>query len=297
MKSLIFLIACFFQINTFAQLIKMDYYPEQPKEVSDDDYQIGKRTLQRTYEKIKEDNHKLYSTTYWNVASAYTRMGANPDKIYQLFLKAKEEGNEGFCTAINFSLELCEGDFKKSRYYRALGERYVDLIKECKGINALAPSIIEMEQGKETMDLTGLNESLIDRLIQMMEKDQRFRGDSYSNLKKNWEMQKTLDLEVQEELIKIFEKDGYPGKDMVGNKYQDYACLMLEHVGDLKSQEKYLSIIIESLKKNQVSKDPVRMLIDRMYTTKTGKQIFGSHAGYPYADDEVIKEIEQKYGL
>jgi len=96
----------------------------------------------------------------------------------------------------------------------------------------------------------------------------------------------------------LFNKFGYPGKSIVGdNEYQDYTCLLVEHGQTLENQKKWFEIIAKALKNEELHKNPVRMLIDRIHWKEPGKQIFGSHAGIPFDNEEVIKAIEEKYGL
>ena len=96
----------------------------------------------------------------------------------------------------------------------------------------------------------------------------------------------------------MFNKFGYPGKSIVGdNEYKDYTCLLVEHGQTLENQKKWFEIIAKALKNEELHKNPVRMLIDRIHWKEPGKQIFGSHAGIPFDNEEVIKAIEEKYGL
>jgi hypothetical protein len=39
------------------------------------------------------------------------------------------------------------------------------------------------------------------------------------------------------------------------------------------------------------------MLLDRIYSKKTGFQIFGSQVGVPFSDDRTIEEVKRKYKL
>lgn len=146
------------------------------------------------------------------------------------------------------------------------------------------------------VDLTNLNVNLIDTLIAMMERDQKFRykNSEYDN---NTAEQSRLDNKNQIQLAQVFDKYGYPGRSIVGDKFMDYACLIFEHGGNLDFQEKYFSMISDALKINQVDKSVVRMLIDRIHWKKTGKQIFGSHIGVPFDNDKLIQEIKDRYSL
>ena len=122
--------------------------------------------------------------------------------------------------------------------------------------------------------------------------------DSFYRYKTEWdERQRKLDMDVQLELTEILNTYGYPGKSLVGENYMNYACLMIEHGGELEYQEKYLPMVAEALKNGELEKNYVRMLIDRIHWKKTNKQIFGSQNGVPFDTDEVIREFKAKYNL
>ncbi len=145
------------------------------------------------------------------------------------------------------------------------------------------------------MDLKGLNEDIVDQLIVLADKDQRFRFSSTSN-KDNWEAQNKLNMEVQLALAKLFDKHGYPGLSVVGEKYAGEACLLLEHGGQLAHQEKYYPLVAEAFKNGEAPRPYVLMLDDRIHWKKTKEQIFGSHVGVPLDSDAVIERVKKQLG-
>jgi len=281
-------------IHTFAfgqEEIRMDFIPEKLTAVTSEDYTKGRYMLQNTYQTIREDGGKLTYTDYWNVAFSYAHMGVNKETIFGLLQRFKAIDSKSFCEYVNFQIRK-DKDIRKTKFYELLGEKYTHFVSDCEGIEINRRSLAEIMKEKEGLDLTGLNESLIDQLINMLYKDQYYRREvGYTD------GQKKLDEEVQIELVKIFDKYGYPGQSLVGEKYRNYACFLLEHGGTMENYEKYFPLVAGALTNGELDKPPVRMLIDRIHWRKTGKQIFGSHAGKPFDTEDVIAGYKKKYNL
>jgi len=294
MKTLMTTIICVIAMNVYSQDIEIGYIPEQREGITDEKYNKGKKALEYVYKNLKKE-YKLTQSTYWNLAAGFNYMGEEPEHIYNLLVSAKKVNPKGFCIVMDVNLH--GRDIKSSPFYKTIGDRFLNLVADCNEADIKPETLEELFAKKESLDLTGLNEPLIDRLILLMEKDRRYRGRSMKYMKENKEAWIKLDTEARADLIKIFEEYGYAGKDIVGEKYQDYMCLFLEHVGKLNAQEKYLPLVVDAYKNKQLTDMPLKMLIDRIYSTKTNTQIFGSHGGVPYADDKTIAEVKEKYGL
>jgi len=294
-KNLLVLIALLAvsKITIAQQGIVMDYIPEKKTNVSVEDYTRGKNFLLNTYTSINDHNGELVYADYWNVASAYVFMSINKDKILDLLKTAKSMNSNSFCTIANHQIKVVyDGNIEQSKFYKLLGNDYVDLLAGCEGIELRRRSLAVMMKEKEDINLRGLNESLIDQLIKLMYKDGYYRREVGYN-----EGQKKLDAEVQIAIAKIFDEYDYPGKSLVGKKYMNYACMLLEHGGTMENFAKYFPIVAKALKEEEVEKPYVRMLIDRIHWRKTGKQIFGSHAGIPFDSDKIIADYKNKYDL
>jgi hypothetical protein len=70
--------------------------------------------------------------------------------------------------------------------------------------------------------------------------------------------------------------------------------MIIQH-SNLNSQEKYLAMIHAAVQAGELSEAPLKMLLDRIYTKKTGKQIFGSQLNVPFADQSVIESVKERY--
>jgi hypothetical protein len=289
MKELLISILLGF-ILQFATAQKMGFIPPYTKGVSEEDYNKGKYILENTYKSMEEHGDVVYAD-YWNIAVGYSYMDYDKDEILDLLKKSKAEDAESFCAIINHGKK----EIKSGKLNKLLGDDFQKLIADCENIGQPQPMKSSL---KEKSHYEGLNYDLIVQLDAMMINDQKYRRDEdvLTNQAK-WAKQKALDEENQQLLKSIFEEYGYPGKSLVGEKYNDYACLILEHGGDLEFQEKWFPTVIAAMKKGEVEKNMVRMLIDRIHWKKTGKQIFGSQIGKPMEEEKIIREIQLKYGL
>lgn len=294
MKSTILILALFITSFSYSQNIILDYYPEYNGLVSNDEYKKGKNILSNAYRQIKEGNNNIIYVDYWNVAVAFSYMGADKVKIMAYLVKSKRMNHDDFCKYVNY--QISHVGLTETPLYKALGESYIDMISDCAGIEIKRYTLEYLNEKKLKMDLDGLNEKLIDRLIICFIKDNRYRY-SHEEYEKNKLKQDAFDIENELELTKIFDEYGYPGKNLVGVEFMNFSCMILEHGGDLDLKEKYLPLVVYAFQNGQMDKPYLTMLIDRIHWRKTGKQIFGSHSGVPFDTDEVISEIKKKHKL
>ncbi|MEO1258906.1 MAG: DUF6624 domain-containing protein [Bacteroidota bacterium] len=289
MKAFIIaLLLGFFLQKTHAQ--EIGFIPEITAEVSQEDYNKGKYILENSYKAIEESGDWVYAD-YWNIAVGYSYMNFDRDQIIELLEKSKKEDVESFCAIIHHGKK----EIKEGKFYQLLGDDFLELIADCKNIGVPSPRKSRL---KAKSFYNGLNYDLIVQLDAMMQKDQKYRRDDdlLSN-KLKWQKQKALDDENTQALKTIFENNGYPGKSVVGEEFKDYAALIYEHSGDLEFQEKYFPLIIKAMNKKELTKNMVRLIIDRLQLKKTGKQIFGTQVGVPMHEEKLIREIQMKYGL
>lgn len=281
-------------LNLFGQEIDLNHFPTKTSQVTDEEYRKGKHILTNSYQAIKEDNRKLVYLDYWNIAIGSSLMGEDEEVVFKLLETSKIKAPSKFCQIVQKGIETKNGNVEELQFYRLFGDRFIKLISDCSSLTI--NDINSKQDPKLGVDLTNLNVTLIDSLIVMMERDQKYRFKK-SEYEKNWDEQTRLDNTNQVQLRQVFEKYGYPGRSIVGEKFMDYACLIFEHDGSLVFQEKYFPTVLEAAKNNQVDKSIVRLLVDRIHWKKTGKQIFGSQIGVPFDNEKVIQEIKDKYKL
>jgi hypothetical protein len=120
-----------------------------------------------------------------------------------------------------------------------------------------------------------------------------------------WRIQDRLDSLNLLQVIAIFDKYGYPGDSLVGNKYNAVAWLVVQHAG-LKYQEKYLPLIKAAAEKNQLPMADLALLIDRIEMLNGRPQIYGSQLNcdinnvctvYKILDEANVNKLRAGVGL
>ncbi|KQX08882.1 DUF6624 domain-containing protein [Flavobacterium sp. Root420] len=76
-------------------------------------------------------------------------------------------------------------------------------------------------------------------------------------------------------ISKILDEKGWVGKDVVGSQANQTLFLVIQH-GDLKTQQKYLPMMREAVKKGSAKASSLALLEDRIALREGRKQIYGS---------------------
>jgi len=110
-----------------------------------------------------------------------------------------------------------------------------------------------------------------------------------------WTLQSAADSINTLRIIEIIDKDGYPGKSVVGPGLASTAFLVIQHA-DLEVQEKYLPIITEAADEGEVNWSSVALLVDRVNTRNDRPQIYGSQVSSdPETGESFFFEIAEPY--
>jgi hypothetical protein len=81
-----------------------------------------------------------------------------------------------------------------------------------------------------------------------------------------------------EKVTKILDTKGWVGKDKVGGQANQTLFLVIQHA-DIKTQQKYLPMMREAVKKGNASSSSLALLEDRVALREGKKQIYGSQIG------------------
>lgn len=81
-----------------------------------------------------------------------------------------------------------------------------------------------------------------------------------------------------EKVTKILNTKGWVGKDKVGEKANQTLFLVIQHA-NIETQQKYLPMMREAVKKGNASSSELALLEDRVALRKGKKQIYGSQIG------------------
>jgi hypothetical protein len=262
------------------------FVPAKPDHISESDYRQGLLILKNAHQQLVDDNFRITAHDYWNFATAYSTMGQPKELVYDFLFKSKYTGRELFCDVVKRYHQSRKG-IDSTRFYKLIGHEYRLLVQDCSDLAT-----------KDTFDIDDYiaankyDSKLVHRLHDLLVSDQQFR----KNLRENVADQQIVDHENIREAESIINAYGYPGTSMVGTKFDFVIWIVIQHA-DLSFQEKYLQTIAETVEKGELNKTPLKMLLDRIYHRKTGKQIFGSQVGVPFADDKIIEDVRLKYRL
>ena len=284
MKIALFI--CLEIISWTTTLSQENFIPERPSNVSESDFRNGEQILKNSYQQIAEDDFRIFSSDYWNFATAYYKMGQPKEMVYDYLFKARYTDRKRFCEIVNYYHKSKYG-LDSTGFYKLLGEDYRMLVSDC---SELASE--EFFNIDDYIEKYNYDKLLIYKLNEILEEDQKRRQWKNEDLKKQIEIDDINIIRAEEIIIKY----GYPGTKMVGAKFEFVIWIVIQHSA-LNFQEKHLSLIVKAVEEKQLGKTPLRMLLDRIYSKKTGFQIFGSQVGIPFSDDRTIEEVKLKYKL
>ncbi len=140
--------------------------------------------------------------------------------------------------------------------------------------------LIQKIEGKIAL----LDQDLREKLLMMMERDQRYRGivqqlaqehdwDSHQ-ITSYWESQKALDSLNLIDLKKIFITYNYPGESLVGD-LSGVGYFILQRA-DIATQHQYLPLLKMAANEGEISWSTLATFIDRLKVTEGMEQIFGT---------------------
>lgn len=149
------------------------------------------------------------------------------------------------------------------------------------------PFLEKVKENKEKAE-ANLNKPLVRQLDSIYSDDQSYRK-KIDEVQKKYgmkskeiqELWKTINLNDSINLLKvkaILDKYGWPGPDEVGNQGSTTIFLVIQHA-DLKTQQKYLPVMREAVKKGKAQGSSLALLEDRVAIREGKKQIYGSQIG------------------
>jgi hypothetical protein len=253
--------------SIFNSLIAQNrYYPIKPDNIEQGTFDYYKNMLDAAYEK-----NDLYV-----VGIALANMGENKDLVYKVFNQAVEEKPANCYAVHSFNNLLIQKDFKTTLTKLSLE----DWQKLCAKCLILMDSVefnrihdererIHKEHNAVffKIDSSKLNLDLMNRLSEIMKKDQFYRIQmsfaTPEQTKELWQKQNEVDEENLKEIEDIIKKYGFPTKYNVGDKC-DVAIYVLHHCSDIKIHEKYLSVIEALVAKKELEAGMLNMFKNRI---------------------------------
>jgi hypothetical protein len=267
-------------------------YPSKGDHVSDSAYRHGKYVLESAYAQIGEREAWNYAD-YWNVAVAYSKMGVDDAEVLAILEKSYQTDPTAFCELWDHVSQ------DKIVPYSRFGKQAAQLAARCKDVERKTEARLSP---REYARSNGYDPALILLLDSLSREDQRYRRNP------NY-LEDAEAIHLQQEIVDpsnaaivgaLIDREGYPGRSRVGNKYEGVACVIIEHAApslDKAQLERWVPVIANAVRAGELAEAYLKMLIDRLYLIEYKQQIFGTQSGVPFASDEVIHNIKSLYGL
>lgn len=261
----------------------LHYVPPQRAGVSDEDFAYGKMVLRETVRQTEGNPADFNRADYFNILSAFLTL-REPQPLLELAF-------EKFLTAPGSCEYLVEfwDNANSNPKYSPLLAAWRQAKARCEQYGAGTPAAITPEAYASN---EGLDPALTLLFERLKERDQRFRKGGYQPAR-----QTVLDRENERMIDSLFAVHGrYLGLDLVGERYASVMWSVIQH-SRLETMERYLPVVHQAVKKKMLAPAPLRMLIDRIYTARTGQQVYGSQQGVALLPPAERDRIERTYGV
>jgi len=175
--------------------------------------------------------------------------------------------------------------------------------------------VLKNQDDKKKADAK-LDKELIEILDTIYKRDQKYRkqirevekkyGRESDEMKKHWKIISKVDSMNLIEVIKILDTKGWLGSDIIGIQGNKTLFLVVQH-SNLKTQERYLPMMREAVKKGNAKASELAFLEDRVALRRGGKQIYGTQMGrdketgdffvLPLIDPDNVDKRRERIGL
>ncbi|MGI4736783.1 MAG: hypothetical protein ACRYG7_16560 [Janthinobacterium lividum] len=266
-----------FTAEQFASQV-LSYEPIQREGVTTAKFEYAKRILQETKTAARQDPAQLNVADFWNITSAFVALQEPKKAIELAFKKAVSLDASAVCSYLN---ALGANGLDKR-----IPETFLPFYQECLQAPANQPS-----NQPSSLD-PKLDAKLVGLLARIHQQDVQFRGAQPVN----WARQRPLDGQNQHVIDSLYHVyHTYLGKNLVGSL--TYVMWAVVQHSDLPMMERYLPVVQQAVQQHQLAIAPFKMLLDRVYAIKYGKQLFGSQVGVPLADEPVREQVLKSYAL
>jgi hypothetical protein len=262
-QTFVFLVSLFFTSWLFAQdQAKYDALTSEANNLYDK--QAYLQSAQKYAEAFAAWGNKGYMTDRYNAACSWALAG-KADSAFAQLLKIAKNGSYTDYGHLTTDPDL------KPLYADARWKEVTALVK----VN------------KEKEDAT-LDRPLATQLNEIYQEDQQYRvqideiekkyGLESAQMNAHWKLINEKDSINLVKVKKILDARGWLGADIVGRQGNATFFLVIQHA-DLKTQEQYLPLMREAVKKGNANANNLALLEDRVAIRQGKKQIYGSQIG------------------
>lgn len=242
------------QAQTFQELIT-----EGDKLYSEKDYQASAETYIKAFA-LKEAEH---SGQYYNAACSWALAG-NSDEAFKYLKLAADKGWR---------------NVKHTKNDKDLNSLH-ELPHWEEAINLVQANLEEYEKDfdkplKAQLEAVYVRDQMLRRLYK--DAEEKFGRES-EEMEYFWDLVAREDSINEMEVLKIIDERGWIGKSTVGDQANTTVWLVVQHA-PLETQEKYLPLLRESVKKGESRGSHLALLEDRIMVRNDKPQIYGSQVG------------------
>lgn len=256
----------------------LNYQPKKNKNVSENSFQDALFFLDEIQNSITR-NKKANVSDYWNILTVFNNLNESNNNIDIAFKKFTSEEN-----SCEYILSLEEFFDKYNEYTRIkLNQQF----KKCKKNSQTESG--ESIDTRQYSEANGFDKNLVQIINQIKIDDQKTRD--------NENLQNKLDAKNQKKIDSLYAiHQTYIGKTLVGNKFKHVMWAVIQHA-NVTYMEKYLTTVISAVKNGELNQEPLKYLIDRIYSNKYNYQIFGTQVNIKMADNKIRKKVKTKYNI
>ena len=254
-------------------------------------YEAWPKELARI-EKLFDDettSQRIKTMEHWNRFLNYFKMVPDDSsQILAVFMEAYGDDKHYFCA------EYAEWIPKLTR------GNYAYCLRLFKNEKPVMDEIVRLV-------IESYDQRLIKQLAEIQRLDQSLRGSisdatDAEEISKILEEQRKLDVANLKAIEKIIAEHGYPGRSLVGVKYEKVAFLVIQHSGG-ETIGKYLPLLKDAISNKDLEPHTYPYLFDRFEVSNGRPQHFGTQSKldtkqlFPLYDPSNVNARRNKYGL
>ena len=265
----------------------LTYHPLHRKGVSQKDFNQGVFILNEVRKDIKKDNLKFCYADYWNLMTSFHYLKEPQAHVILAFQKAIDDNPKSICEYVE-----AFGEKAVTRLSNSIPEIFLPFYENCK--NEI--KVEEVFDPKNYASKNGFDLELVELIHQISEDDQKYRK---VRGEVDWSKQTPLDKKNMQLIDSLYNnKHTYIGRNLVGKKLESTMWAVIQH-STIETMEKYLPIMKDAVKKEELSEGTLKLTIDRIYCAKFNYQPFGSQFGgdCELSSKEIREKVKEEYGF
>jgi len=233
------------------------------------------------YKGFLEINGKAYATDRYNAACSYSLAKINDSAFYHLNYMADKSS-----------------DYLYDSYKHVMkGDSDLDEIRKDERWEAFSQRMDSIKSAKEK----DLNMELVEMLDPIYEKDQGIRkeyremAEKHNNddpeMKAFYKKWRAVDSTNEVAITQFLDEHGWLGANVIGSKGNSTLFLVIQH-SPLETQEKYLPMMQDAVKKGNARGSSLALLEDRINLRNQRHQVYGSQIGtLPETGENVVQPL------